>query len=100
MRANFQIAATNPNNYSGVGGCACSETYNEDQHGPFVVFNGPMLDNFGQLQQNVVCAGCVHAAVTKIDAFVKDNEVIELVGDDISDLAEDEPTEPVKVRGL
>lgn len=62
----FKMSETNPNDQSGGGGCACSETKNRDQKGPFAVFyTGEMESTVSP--HLVVCAGCAHGIVKAAD---------------------------------
>jgi hypothetical protein len=53
----FTMMDKNPNDTVGGGGCACSETKNPDQKGPFAVFAGTEMDS-GASPHLVVCVGC------------------------------------------
>lgn len=56
------MSETNPNDQIGGGGCACSETKNPDQKGPFAIFNANVVDS-GVSPHLVVCAGCAEGIV-------------------------------------
>jgi hypothetical protein len=58
----FFMSETNPNDQIGGGGCACSETKNPDQKGPFAIFNANVVDS-GVSPHLVVCAGCAEGIV-------------------------------------
>ncbi len=61
----FELSDINPNNAVGGGGCACSESYNEDSHGPYAVFYGVETDS-NLSPHFVVCHGCAESFCCKI----------------------------------
>lgn len=76
MRGLFSLKTENPNDVPGGGGCLCGDVKNEDQSGPFFVFEGTETEsNISPFP--VVCAGCVGLCHDELKNLVKDADVIE-----------------------
>lgn len=64
MPRQVELVATNPNDVSGGGGCACSSVKTANQEGPFLVFPLTEMDHVYS-PHNVVCVRCAEQGIER-----------------------------------
>lgn len=91
----FMLAAANPNEAIGGGGCLCGQSKPADQHGPFAVFHQEAMDS-GYSPHVVICAPCAKAIVVQLEEGGELAELGERI-DERQDLGKE--TDPMKTYG-